>query len=113
MTEDPGPVLPSEREAGATAVYANATRPVEIVEALTSPQGGAGRPDAAGEELREPQGAAPSPSRKRCSVAGQGGWVDHLSRRNPGLKYEGFQELPPAARLNLVAERGLCRLCLS
>jgi hypothetical protein len=113
VTEDPGPVLPSEREAGATAVYAEATRPVESAEASTSPQSRAGMPAAAGEEPREPQGAAPSPSRKRCSVAGQGGWEDQLSRRNPGLKYEGFRELPPAARLNLVAERGLCRLCLS
>jgi hypothetical protein len=57
VTEDPGPVLPSEREAGATAVCVEATRPVERVEALTSPQSRAGKPAAVGEELREPGGA--------------------------------------------------------
>jgi hypothetical protein len=112
VAEDPGPVLPSEREAGATAVYAEATRPVESTEALTSPQSRAGMPVAVGEEPREPQGAAPSPPRKRCNMAGQGGWRGQLSRRNPGLIKE-FRRLPPAARLNLVRERGLCRLCLS
>jgi hypothetical protein len=67
LTEDPGPVLPSEREAGATAVCAGATRPMESVEALTSPWSRAGTHAAAGEELREPQGAAPSPPR-RCAT---------------------------------------------
>ena len=112
VTEDPGPVLPSEREAGATAACAGATRPVESAEALTSPRSRAGMPAAVGEELREPQGAAPSPPRKRCIVAGRGGWRDQLSRRNPGLIKE-FQELPPAARRNPVRERDMCRLCLS
>ncbi len=52
VTEDPGPVLPSEREAGAIAVSAEATRPVESAEALTSPQSCAGMPAAVGEEPR-------------------------------------------------------------
>ncbi len=78
-TEDPGPVLPSEQEAGATAVCAEATRPVESAEALTSPQGHAGMHAAVGEEPREPQGAAPSPPRKRCNVAGGDGWRGQLS----------------------------------
>ncbi len=112
VTEDPGPVLPSEWEAGATAVCAEAMRPVESAEALTSPQSRAGMPAAVGEEPREPQGAAPSPPRKRCNVASRDGWRDQLSRRNPGLIKE-FRGLPPAARLNLVRERGLCKLCLS
>ncbi len=55
MTEDPGPVLPSEREAGATAVCAETTRPVESAEALTSPRSRAGMPAAVGKEPREPQ----------------------------------------------------------
>ncbi len=42
VTEDSGPVLPSEQEAGATAVYVEAVRPVEGAEALTSPQSRAG-----------------------------------------------------------------------
>jgi hypothetical protein len=67
-----------------------------------STQSPAAMPAAVGEEPREPQGAAPSPPRKRCNVAGQGGWKGQLSRRSPGLKKE-FQ----------VRERGLCRLCLS
>jgi hypothetical protein len=113
VTEDPGPVLPSEREAGATAACAGATRPVESAEALTSPRSRAGMPAAAGKEPREPQGAAPSPPRKRCNMAGQGGWKNQLSRRGPGLKFKEFRELAPAARLDLVRERGLCRLCLS
>jgi hypothetical protein len=46
-------------------------------------------------------------------VAGRCGWEDQLSCRNLGLKYEEFRELPPAARPNLVGDRGLCRLCLS
>ncbi len=112
VTEDPGPVLPSEREAGATAVCAEAIRPVESAEALTSPRRCAGMPAAVIEEPREPQGAAPSPPRKRCNLAGRGGWRDQLSRRNPGLIRE-FRGLQPAAILNLVRERGLCRLCLS
>ncbi len=112
VTEDPGPVLPSKWEAGATAVCAEATRPVEIAEALTSPQSHAGMPAAVGEEPREPQGAAPSPPRKRCNMAGGDGWRGQLSRRNPGLIKE-FHGLPPAARLNLVREHGLCKLCLS
>jgi hypothetical protein len=70
-------------------------------------------PVAAGEEPREPQGAAPSPPRKRCTVAGQGGWRDQLSCRNPGLKFKEFQGLPPEARLDLVRECGWCRMCLS
>jgi hypothetical protein len=45
-------------------------------------------------------------------MTGQAGWKDQLSCRSPGLKKE-FRELPPAARLNLVRECGLCRLCLS
>jgi hypothetical protein len=44
VTGDPGPVLPSEREAGVTAFRAEATRPVESVEALTPPQSRAGMP---------------------------------------------------------------------
>jgi hypothetical protein len=86
---------------------------VESAEALTSPRSRAGMPAAAGEEPREPQGAAPSPPRKRYNVAGQGSWKDQPSRRGPGLKSKEFQELPPPARLNLVRECGLCRLCLS
>ncbi len=112
VAEDPGSVLPSEREAGATAACAKATRPVESAEALTSPQSCAGMPAAAGEEPREPQGAAPSPPRRRCNVAGGDGWRGQLSRRNPGLIKE-FPGLPPAARLDLVRERGLCSRCLS
>jgi hypothetical protein len=112
VTEDPGPVLPSKQEAGATALCAEATRPVESVEASTSPQSCAGMPAAVGEEPREPQGAAPSPPRKRCNVAGGDGWRGQLSRRNPGLIKE-FRGLPPAARLDLVRERGLCSRCLS
>jgi hypothetical protein len=112
VTEDPGQVLPSEREAGATAADAEATRPVESAETLTSPRSHAGMPAAVGEEPREPRIAAPSPPRKRCNVAGGDGWRDQLSRRNPGLIKE-FRGLPPAARLNLVRERGLCRLSLS
>ncbi len=54
VTEDPGPVLPSKQGAGATAVCAEATRPVESAEA-TSPQSRAGMPAAVGEEPREPQ----------------------------------------------------------
>jgi hypothetical protein len=112
VTEDPGPVLPSGREAGATALCAEAARPVEIAEALTSPQSRAGMPTAVGEGPREPQGAAPSPPRKRCNAAGGDGWRGQLSRRNPGLVKE-FRGLPPAARLDLVRERGLCSRCLS
>jgi hypothetical protein len=112
VTEDPGPVLPSEREAGATAVCAEATRPAESAEAVTSPQSRAGMPAGVGEEPREPQGAAPSPPRKRCNAAGGDGWRGQLSRRNPGLIKE-FRGLPPAARLDLVRERGLCSRCLS
>jgi hypothetical protein len=111
--EDPGPVLPSEWKAGATAVCAGVTRPVETAEALTSLRSRAGMPAGVGEEPRKPQGAAPSPPMKRCNMAGQGGWRDQLSRRNPGLELKEFPELPPAARLNLVRECGLCRLCLS
>jgi hypothetical protein len=111
-TEDPGPVLPSEQEAGATAVCAEATRPVESSEALTSPQSRAGMPAAVGEVPREPQGAAPSPPRKRCNVAGGDGWRGQLSRRNPGLIKES-RGLLPAARLDPVKERGLCSWCLS
>jgi hypothetical protein len=110
-TEDPGPVLPSEREAGATAVCAEATRPVESAEA-TSPQSRAGMPVAVGEEPREPQSAAPSPPRTRCNMAGGDSWRGQLSRRNTGLIKE-FRGLPPAARLDLVKERGLCSQCLS
>ncbi len=112
VTEDPGPVLPSERDAGATAVCAEAARPVEIAEALTSPRSRAGMPAAVGQEPREPRGAAPSPPRKRCSVAGGDGWRGQLSRRNPGLIKE-FRGLSPAARLDLVREPGLCSRCLS
>ncbi len=54
VAEGPGPVLPSEQEAGATAACAEATRPVESAEALTSPQSRAGMPAAVGEEPREP-----------------------------------------------------------
>ncbi len=46
-------------------------------------------------------------------MAGQGGWRDQLSRRNMGLEFKEFRRLPPAARLDLVRERGWCRLCLS
>ena len=111
VTEDPGPVLPSERKAGATAVCAEATRPVESAEA-TPPQSRSGMPAAVGEEPREPQGAAPSPPRQRCKAAGGDGWRSQASRRNPGL-IEEFRGLPPAARLDLVKERGLCSWCLS
>jgi hypothetical protein len=55
VTGDPGPVLPSEQETGATAFCAEATRPVESVEALTSPQSCEGMPAGVGEEPREPQ----------------------------------------------------------
>ncbi len=112
VTEDPGPVLPSKQEAGATAVCAEATRPAESAEALTSPQRRAGMPAGVGEEPREPQGAAPSPPGKRCNAAGGDVWRGQLSRRNPGLVKE-FRGLPPAARLDLVRERGLCSWCLS
>jgi hypothetical protein len=112
VTEDPGPVLPSEREAGATALCAEATRLVESAEALTSPQSRVSMPAAVGEERREPRGGAPSPPRKSCNVAGGDGWRGQLSRRNPGLIKE-FCGLPPAARLNLLRVRGLCSWCLS
>jgi hypothetical protein len=46
-------------------------------------------------------------------MAGQGGWKDQPSRRCPGLKFKESRELPLPARLDLVKERGLCRLCLS
>jgi hypothetical protein len=85
VTEDPGPVQPSKREAGAAAADAEATRPVESAETLTSPRSHAGMPAAVGEEPREPRVAAPSPPRKRCNVDGGDGWRDQLSRRNPGL----------------------------
>ena len=112
VTEDPGPVLPSEQETGATALCAEATRPVESPEALTSPQSRAGMPAGVGEGPGEPQGAAPSPPRQRCKAAGGDGWRSQASRRNPGL-IEEFRGLPPAARLSLVRERGLCSRCLS
>jgi hypothetical protein len=54
VTKDPGPVLPSKQEAGATAFCAEAARPVESAEALTSPQSRAGMPTAVGEGPREP-----------------------------------------------------------
>jgi hypothetical protein len=76
VMEDSGPVLPSNREAGATAVYLEASRTAESAGASTFPQSHAGMPSAAGEELREPRGAKPSSPRKRCDVAGQGGWED-------------------------------------
>ncbi len=110
--EDPGPVLPSKQEAGATAFCAEAARPVESAEALTSPQRWAGMPTAVREGPREPQGAAPSPPRQRCKAAGGDGWRGQVSRRNPGLIKE-FRGLSPAARLSLVRERGLCSRCLS
>jgi hypothetical protein len=69
-------------------------------------------PAAVGEEPREPQDAAPSPPRKRCNAAGGDSWRGQLSRRNPGLIKE-FCGLPPAARLDLVKEHGLCSRCLS
>jgi hypothetical protein len=106
------PVLPSEQEAGATAVGAEATRPVESAEVLTSPQSRAGMPAGVREEPREPQGAAPSPPRKRCNAAGVDSWRGQLSRRNPGLLKE-FSGLPPATKLDLVRERSLCSRCLS
>jgi hypothetical protein len=112
VTEDPGPVLPSEQEAGATALCVEATRPAESAEALTSPQSRAGMPTGVGEEPRELQGAAPSPPWKRCNAAGGDGWRGQLSRRNPGIIKE-FRGLPPTARLDLVRERGLCSRCLS
>jgi hypothetical protein len=90
VMEDPGPVLPSERETGATAVCAGATRPVESAEALTSPRSRAGTHAAVGEEPREPQGAALYPSGKRRNMAGQGSWKDQPSRRGPGLKSKEF-----------------------
>ncbi len=40
-------------------------------------------------------------------MAGGDSWRGQLSRRNPGLIKE-FCGLPPAARFNLVRERGLC-----
>ncbi len=107
VTEDPGPALPSEQEAGATALYAEATRPVESPEALTSPQSRAGMPAGVGEGPGEPQGAAPSPPRQRCKAAGGDGWRGQASRRNLGL-IEEFRGLPPAARLNLVRENAAC-----
>jgi hypothetical protein len=74
VMEDSGPVLPSKREAGATAVHSEATRTAESPWAPTFPRSHAGMPAAAGEELRKPRGAKPSSPRKRCDVAGQGGW---------------------------------------
>ena len=97
VTEDPDPVLPSEQEAGATALCAEATRPVESREALTSPQSRAGMPAGVGEGPREPQGATLSPPRQRCKAAGGDGWRGQVSRRNPGL-IEEFRGLPPAAK---------------
>jgi hypothetical protein len=89
VTEASGPVLPSEQEAGATAVYVEATRPVEGAEALTSPWSQAGMPAGTGEE---PRGAAPSPAPERRDAAGQRGWEDQLSCRNQGIfEYEKFQ----------------------
>ena len=102
VTEDPGPVLPSEQEAGATAVCAEATRPVESAEALTSPQSRAGMPAAVGEEPREPRDATPSPPPERRGAAGWSSWEDQLSRRNQDIfDYKEFRELSPEARLGL------------
>ncbi len=112
VMEDPSPVLASEHKAGATAFCAEAARPVESAEALTSPQSKAGMPTAVREGPREPQGAAPSLPGQRCKAAGEDGWRGQVSRRNPGLIKE-FRGLPPAARLSLVRERGLCSRCLS
>jgi hypothetical protein len=113
VTEDSGPVLPSEQEAGATAVYAEAVRPVEGAEALTSPQSRAGMPVGTGEEPREPRDAAPSPPPERQGAAGWSSWEDQLSLRNQDIfDYKKFRELPPEARLELVREHGLCKLCL-
>jgi hypothetical protein len=58
--EDSGPVLPSKREAGATAVHSEATRTAESAGASTFSRSHAGMPAAEGEELREPRGAKPS-----------------------------------------------------
>ncbi len=112
VTEDPGPVLPSEQEAGATASCAEATRPVESVEA-TSPQSCAGMPAAVGEGPREPRDATPSPPPERRGAAGWSSWEDQLSRRNRDIfDYKEFRELSPEARLGLVRNHGLCKLCL-
>jgi hypothetical protein len=81
VTEDPGPVLPSEQEAGATALCAEATRPVESAEAK-SPQSRAGMPAAVGEEPREPRDATPNPPPERRGAAGWSSWEDQLSCRN-------------------------------
>jgi hypothetical protein len=112
VTGDPGPVLPSEQEAGATASCAEATRPVKSAEA-TSPQSCAGMPAAVGEEPREPRDATPSPTPERRGAAGWSSWEDQLSRRNRDIfDYKEFRELSPEARLGLVRKHGLCKLCL-
>jgi hypothetical protein len=95
-------------------LHAEATGPVDGAEASTSLQSHAGMPATAGEKLRELMGAAPRPYRKTCDAANQGSWENQLSCRNQRIhEYEEFWELPPARRLNLVRECGLCRLCLS
>jgi hypothetical protein len=55
VTEGSGPVLPSKQEADATALHAEAMRPVQGAEALTSPQSHACMPAVAGEDPREPR----------------------------------------------------------
>ena len=113
VTGDPGPVLPSEREADATAVCAEATRPVESAEASTSPQSCAGMPAAVGEGPREPRDATPSPPPERRGAAGWSSWEDQLSCGNQDIfEYKKFRELPPAETLELVRKHGLCKLCL-
>jgi hypothetical protein len=113
VTEDSGPVLLSEQEAGATALHAEAVRPVEGAEALTSPQSHAGMPVGTGEEPGEPRDAAPSPPPERRGAAGWSSWEDQLSRRNQDIfDYKEFRELSPEARLKLVRKHGLCKLCL-
>jgi hypothetical protein len=95
-------------------LHAEATGPVEGEEASTSLQSHAGMPGTAGENLRVLMGAAPRPYRKTCDAANHGSWENQLSCRNQRIhEYEEFWELPPARRLNLVRECGLCRLCLS
>jgi hypothetical protein len=76
-------------------VYAEAVRPVEGAEALTSPQSRAGMPVDTGKELGEPKDAvlSPPPREARC------GWLEQLGRpavpQEPG--HFRVQEVPRAA----------------
>mgnify|MGYP000246812854 CR=1 FL=1 len=112
VTEDPDPVLPSEQEAGATALCAEATRPVESSKALTSPQSRAGMPAGVGEGPRDLRGAASSPPRQTCKAPGAAGLRSRAARGNPALNAE-FRRLTAAAILTRLGEHGLCRRLLN